>query len=249
MFIIALALLGVNANAQVAGGQISRQKSQKSTPKSTPRTTHKTPPKTTRRQTPQTTNKNYLSCPDNNHPHMIDLGLPSGTKWACCNVGANKPEDYGGYYAWGETETKSTYIPKTCIHYDGTKETYRNLGSDIAGTQYDVAHVKWGGSWVMPSKEQMKELLENCTYKWTINNGVKGGIFTGKNGCSIFLPATGYYWEGGYCDAGREGSYLSSTQNLSHINIVYGLSFIWNRAYWFENHSRSSGSTVRPVSK
>lgn len=89
------------------------------------------------------------SCPDDNHPHMIDLGLPSGTKWACCNVGATKPEEYGGYYTWGETEEKSVYDWSTCKYWtdsngDGYADDYEftNLGSDIAGTGYDVAHVK-----------------------------------------------------------------------------------------------------------
>ena len=82
---------------------------------------------------------------------MIDLGLPSGTKWACCNVGANKPEAYGDYYAWGETQTKSTYSEQTYLYYKNG--LYQDVGSDIAGTQYDVAHVKWGGSCVMPSLE------------------------------------------------------------------------------------------------
>ena len=110
----------------------------------------------------------YITCPDDYHPHLIDLGLPSGTKWACCNVDTDHPENqsptnYGGYYAWGETETKSIYNWSTYIHYDESSRAYNNLGSDIAGTQYDVAHVKWGDSWVMPSKEQQNELKNNCT--------------------------------------------------------------------------------------
>ena len=96
--------------------------------------------------------QSYITCPDNHHPHLIDLGLPSGTKWACCNVGADTPEAYGGYYAWGETEEKSTYSWSNYIHCNGSRETVHDIGSDIAGTEYDVAHVKWGGSWVMPSR-------------------------------------------------------------------------------------------------
>ena len=114
--------------------------------------------------------KVYKSCPDSKHPHMIDLGLPSGTKWACCNVGASKPEDYGNYYACGETETKKTY----------SKDTYLNMSND-------VAHVKWGMSWVMPSFVQVEELLDNCSSKWITINGVSGRRFTGKNGGSIFF--------------------------------------------------------------
>ena len=112
-------------------------------------------------------------CPDNNHPHAIDLGLPSGTKWACCNVGATKPEEYGGYYAWGEIEEKEIYYWNTYIHCDGTEATCHNIGSDIAGTQYDVAHEKWGGTWQMPSFDQNEELINNCTSEYTTLNGVK----------------------------------------------------------------------------
>jgi len=113
--------------------------------------------------TPNSPSTSNLSCPDDNHPHMIDLGLSSGTKWACCNVGANKPEGNGDYYAWGETQTKSKYNWSTYTHCDGSEENCHNIGSDIAGTRYDVAHVKWGGSWVMPSRDQIKELKDNCT--------------------------------------------------------------------------------------
>ena len=98
-----------------------------------------------------------LTCPDANHPHMIDLGLPSGTKWACCNVGATKPEDYGGYYAWGETETKYDYSWVTYSHCDRSQSTCYNLGSSICGTKYDVAHVKWGGNCQMPTYDQCVE--------------------------------------------------------------------------------------------
>ena len=97
-------------------------------------------------------------CPDNNHPHAINLGL--GVKWACCNVGASDPWEYGGYYAWGETEEKSYYDYSTYIHSDGSWDTCHDLGSDIAGSQYDVASVKWGGAWRMPTYEQLTILYE-----------------------------------------------------------------------------------------
>ena len=127
------------------------------------------------------------SCPDEHHPHMIDLGLPSGTKWACCNVGADKPEANGGYYAWGETEEKTIYNWSTYIHCDGEDMTCHDLGNDIAGTQYDVAHVKWGDSWVMPSLKQVEELKKYCTAGWDKVNGVKGVMFISKiNGNSFF---------------------------------------------------------------
>ena len=197
----------------------------------------------------------YLSCPDNNHPHMIDLGLPSGTKWACCNVGANKPEANGDYYAWGETETKSVYYWDTYVHWDDSEENCHNIGSDIADTQYDVAHVKWGGSWVMPSRDQIKELDDNCSYEWTTANGVKGGKFTSKkNGASIFLPAAGGRDDSGRDDsglhnAGSHGYYWSSTRNPSSSNDAYSLRFNSGTAGWDHYYGHFYGHTVRPVSR
>ena len=193
---------------------------------------------------------NAQSCPDNKHPHMIDLGLPSGTKWACCNIGAEKPEGYGGYYAWGETQTKSTYNDDTYLYYKNDS-SYQSIGSDIASTQYDVAHMKWSGSWRMPSADQQDELISNCTYEWTTVNGVKGGKFTSKkNGASIFLPAAGYRWDDDLRSAGRHGSYWSSTQDPSYSYYAYHLYFDSGGAYWsrYVNY-RSYGRTVRPVSR
>ena len=117
----------------------------------------------------------YPACPDGNHPHLIDLGLPSGTKWACCNVGATQPEEYGGYYAWGETEEKEVYSEDTYKYYQNG--SYVNIGSDISGTEYDVAHVNWGSDWVMPTHDEQMELLNNCTSEWTTLNGVNGRKF------------------------------------------------------------------------
>lgn len=154
----------------------------------------------------------YSKCPDGNHPHLIDLGLPSGTKWACCNVGADKPEAYGGYYAWGETEEKEVYDTSTYKYYQNGE--YVNLGSDISGTEYDVAHVKWGGKWCMPIIDEIKELFDNCTYERTMVNGVKGLKVTSKsNSVSIFLPATGFRIDGDLYLTGEIGYYWSSTQD------------------------------------
>lgn len=199
-------------------------------------------------------------CPDSNHPHMIDLGLPSGTKWACCNVGADKPEAYGGYYAWGETEEKNYYSRATyqyCTDSNGDGyvdfNEMTNLGSDIAGTGYDVAHVKWGGSWVMPSLDQIKELLNKCSTQWTTKNGVNGRTFTGPSGGTIFLPAAGCRWEG-LEGAGYNGYYWSSTRVPSDDSYdACTLSFNSGGAYWSDyydgGHYRWYGYTVRPVSR
>ena len=124
--------------------------------------------------------------PDPGNHEWVDLGLPSGTLWATCNVGANSPEEYGDYFAWGETEPKSTYSWANYIHCDGSEGSCHNL-SDISGTQYDVAHMKWGGKWRIPTHDEQVELYENCTYSWTTIKGVWGGLFTSKiNGNSIF---------------------------------------------------------------
>ena len=193
----------------------------------------------------------FLTCPDDHHPHLIDLGLPSGTKWACCNVdddaSKQSPINYGCYYAWGETEEKSYYDWSTYTHCDGSSSTCHDLGSDIAGTQYDVAHVKWGGSWVMPSKEQQVELRINCTYEEKTVNGVKGGKFTSKtNGVSIFLPAAGHRIESGLNSTDSGGNYWSSTP-CDDCN-AYNLGFYFGNAGWY-NDGRYWGFSVRPVSR
>ena len=180
------------------------------------------------------------ACPDTHHPHEIDLGLPSGTKWACSNVGATTPEEYGGYYAWGETEEKGVY----------SKDTYkfRNYSSDISGTKYDVAHVKWGGEWVMPTKDEFKELLDNCNSKWTTLNGVKGRKFTSKkNGNSIFLPAAGDRAGGNLYSPGERGYYWSSVPSPYGSSVPYILSFKSDEAFWNDGIVNYYGLSVRPV--
>lgn len=132
----------------------------------------------------------FQTCPDDHHPHMIDLGLPSGVKWACCNVGASKPENYGGYYAWGETEVKNDYSFETYIHCDGTQETCHYLGN-ITGTAYDVAHVKWGEAWRMPTIAERDELIRNCSVETITLYDKFFDKYTGPNGSFIIIPYGG----------------------------------------------------------
>lgn len=130
-------------------------------------------------------------CPDSNHPHMIDLGLPSGTLWACCNVDANEPEDYGGHYAWGMTTNEKG---DNYAYYDHETGKYEYIGSDIAGTKYDVAKAKWGGGWCMPTITQFQELFNCCQISWALRGDYSDGIsirLTASNGRSIILPAAG----------------------------------------------------------
>lgn len=186
------------------------------------------------------------SCPDDHHPHMIDLGLPSGTKWACCNVGALRTEDYGGYYAWGETKEKASYTPITYLYKS------QNIGSDIAGTSYDVAHVLWGNNWCMPTPQQCEELITYCTETWTTLNGKAGKEFRGSNGGSIFLPAAGYREEEWSYDVQVEGHYLysESTKPNEHWGFSRDSEFVSRSIL---NYSLGAGVydgfTVRPVCK
>ena len=192
----------------------------------------------------------YLTCPDANHPHLIDMGLPSGTQWACCNVGASAPEGYGNYYAWGETSPKSVYKWDTYqygyYNYDGDYSHLVNIGSDIAGTSYDAATANWGSPWRMPSLSQIQELLNNCTSTWTTQNGVNGRKFVGPNGGTIFLPAAGSRWDGELYDAGSYGDFWSSTLDESNPDHAYLLDFDSGYADWSGN-GRYGGQSVRPV--
>ena len=172
----------------------------------------------------------------------VDLGL--SVKWATCNVGASSPEEYGDHYAWGETSTKSSYTPDNC-------ETWEKRIGDIKGTSRDVAHVKWGGSWRMPTMAEFDELLDskNCTWTWTTQGGHKGYKVTSKkNSNSIFLPAAGfrngtslyYREEGGY--------YWGFTPNEGNTQDAYYLYFNSGYHYTYWNY-RFDGHTVRPVAE
>lgn len=187
----------------------------------------------------------FKSCPDSNHPHMINLSLPSGTLWACCNVGGSKPEEYGNYYAWGETQPKSVYDWNTYQFYN-SNTGHVNIGSDIAGTSYDAATANWGAPWRMPSLAQIKELLNNTTSTWTTENGVYGRKFTGSNGGTVFLPAAGDRWNSGLNYAGSYGKYWSSSLNEGYPHSACGLGFDSGDAYW-SGYNRSYGHSVRPV--
>ena len=195
-------------------------------------------------------------CPDDNHPHAIDLGLPSGTKWCCCNVGASKPEDYGGYYAWGETSEKSVYNEVTYSYFNGQDTngdgwinknfSVVNIGSDIAGTSYDVAHVRMGAPWRMPSTEQQQELIDNCSRQWTTQNGVNGILVTGPSGGQVFLPAAGYRWCDDLRGAGSAGVCWSSSLHPDYDFDAYRMNFFSGGWYW-NYYDRYLGLSVRAV--
>lgn len=190
----------------------------------------------------------------------VDLGLPSGIKWASCNVGAEKPEDYGSYYAWGEV------LPKE--HYSGGTYKYANGASDKL-TKYcddatygygdftdnkttlepedDAAYFNWGGSWRMPTDAEWTELREQCTWTWTTQNGINGYQITSKtNSNSIFLPAAGYRYGTNLGSVGNSGLYWSSSLYEGYPNYAWCLYFNSDdvrRSYG----SRGRGQSVRPV--
>ena len=176
----------------------------------------------------------------NSHEY-VDLGLPSGLLWATCNVGATTPEEYGDYFAWGETSPKDEYTEGNC-------STYGKEMSDIAGdAQYDAATANWGGRWRMPTYDEMNELRKNCTWKWTTQNGVNGYKVTGPSGASIFLPAAGYRYGSSLNLAGSDGYYWSSMPYEGNGGLAYYLRI--NSDYHNRIHEgRGNGLSVRPVS-
>ena len=202
-------------------------------------------------------------CPDGNHPHMIDLGLPSSTKWACCNVGANSPAECGGYFAWGETAPKTIFeynnykwfdsgdnhkITKYCLNSDyGTVDGRTELEPED-----DAAYVSCGAEWRMPLLRQIRELLNNCTSEWTTVNGISGYLFrSNTNNGSVFFPADG--WRGtkgvvyGFGEAGaywsRDYDYDVIPDRACTLAFYYG-----NMGYLMPSYlGRQWGANVRAV--
>ena len=183
----------------------------------------------------------------------IDLGL--SVKWASCNVGATAPEEYGGYYAWGETEEKSNYSWSTYKYCNGTYDSLtKYCTSSYYGTvdnkttleaSDDVAQAKWGGNWRIPTKAEIDELRSNCTWEWTTLNGVNGYCVTGTNGNSIFLPAAGEFW-GNSNSTGSFSYYWSSYLHNEYTTYSYCLYF--NESSKSTTFSdRCSGFAIRPV--
>ncbi len=191
----------------------------------------------------------------NGHEY-VDLGL--SVKWATCNVGASKPEDFGGYYAWGETDEKNNYSGKTYKCYGDTCDIVTKYCIDeddgihdnkiVLASEYDVAHVKWGGTWRMPTRAEQDELSEKCKWEWTTINGVSGYRVTGPNGNSIFLPAAGYRYGAETYDRVSYGYYWSSS--LSSNSYNYACYLYFNSGYYdWSRYDRYYGLSVRPVSR
>ena len=200
----------------------------------------------------------------------VDLGLPSGTKWATYNVGAGSPEDYGDYFAWGETEPKDYYywdsykwMTDGMSSWDGVNK-YTSADWQTSGVWYDeygefigdgkttldleddAANANWGSDWRMPTKAEQNELRTKCTWTWSMKNGIKGYTVTGPNGNSIFLPAAGDRYDSDLGGAGSDGYYWSSSLYTYYSNRAYDLYFS-SGIVDLGGSYRYGGRSVRPV--
>ena len=198
----------------------------------------------------------------------VDLGLPSGTLWATCNVGADKPSDSGLYFQWGDVQgyTKEQVGLKkkfssdwsdykwlrndAFTNYRRTFVKYRNSGMvlDILDLEDDAANVNMGGSWHIPTPSQIQELIDNTTNKWTILDRIRGVEFTSKKDSSksIFIPAVGFAWNGLVVDTGNCGILWAS--ELSINTIYYGKYLYFNSEYTkLSDGFRNDGLSVRGV--
>ena len=207
----------------------------------------------------------------------VDLGLPSGLKWAKCNLGASKPSDYGDYYAWGETAPKADYTWATykwmqagqsdwkyitkytfadghtkCIWYDSSGNF---IGDNLTTLRPadDAATQQLGSPWRMPTVDEQEELITKCTWTWTTQDGVNGYQVDGPNGNAIFLPAAGLRSGSALGSAGSRGFYLSnshsshSSHSTSRNDVVFRIYFYSNGQHSMDTYLRCLGYSVRPV--
>ncbi len=177
---------------------------------------------------------------DINSYGYVDLGL--SVKWAICNVGASSPSDYGNYYVWSATRTKSEYTEDNSVTYGKT------MGSIAGNATYDAARANWGGTWRLPTASEIGELVYNCTHEWTTLNGVNGYKVTGPNGNSIFLPAAGRRLGSLLSGEGDNGYYWSATPSEDSSRDAYELDFSSAR---FDRYREGCyyGQSVRPVAE
>lgn len=187
----------------------------------------------------------------------VNLGLPSGTLWATCNVGASKPEDYGSYFAWGETRPKSVYDWNTYRYTAGDTKKLTKYCSDsdygyngfadnmtVLQSVDDAATANWGRDWCTPTHEQLWELYCNTTQQWTTRNGVRGRLFLAPNGNSIFLPAAGYRDYDRLYEVGGCGYYWSNTINRGEPTVAKNFDDAYQS---IRSCGRCYGLPVRPV--
>lgn len=198
----------------------------------------------------------FAQCPDDQHPHFIDLGLPSGKGWACCNVCATSPEDFGGFYAYGEYREKTSYTKDNYDYYENLGYGYSiwtSIGTktDISGSAgYDVAYKMMGEDWRMPTKAECQELVDCCTWEWTSVNGNNGYKVIGPNGNYIFLPAAGYKSSFNHTSSGVRGLYRSSMWTMigGEALTSWVIDFNSDGVKVATTGYRANGQTVRPIS-
>lgn len=182
----------------------------------------------------------------------VDLGLPSGTLWATCNIGAKKPSEYGDLFAWGELFSKFYY---SASNYSLDGKSMSDLRAEniidaymSLAPKYDAATYYWGEEWKMPTSKEMEELVEYCTTKWTDLNGTFGVLFTSTiNEKSIFLPCAGYFNDKEHLVEGQFGYYLTST--FVPFDEACGTLFMVNEKVFYSQMKKSHGRSVRPVKK
>lgn len=182
----------------------------------------------------------------------VDLGLPSGLKWATCNVGASSPEEHGDYFAWGETITKDSYNHANSLTIGKSESELRSQGiirkDNNLTLSHDAASSNWGNTWRIPTKLEFEELEKECKWIWTSLEGQNGYKIIGKNGNSIFLPAAGSRYKTSLTDINNHGNYWSSTSQIQYTGLAYCLAFD-NDLYVLSSGGRLDGLTVRPVSE
>ena len=190
----------------------------------------------------------------------VDLGLPSGLLWATCNVGADNPEDYGDYFAWGETMTKNDYSWSTYQYCNGSYNTltkycnnssygYNGFTDNLTTLlpEDDAATANWGSDWRMPTKDDWQELIQNSSITWVSQNGVNGFRFTGSNGNSVFFPAAGTYNGSNPGIAGNNGFYSSSSLHTDNSNSAWQLYFRSDYYQLGGSYGRYGGHSIRAV--
>lgn len=179
--------------------------------------------------------------------------------WATCNVGAATPEGYGDYFAWGETQPKTTYNWSTYKYANGNYDQltkycnwfdygYNGFTDDLTVLQPGdaAATANWGSGWCMPTREQWVELYQNTANIWTTQNGVNGRLFTASNGNSLFLPAAGCRWDAELYDVGSYGDYWSSSLSTDYPGGAWNFYFS-SDGYSLNNYGRDIGLSVRAV--
>ena len=201
----------------------------------------------------ETTTVSFRDASPNDEHAYVDLGLPSGLLWATCNVGANSPEEYGDYFAWGETSPKDHYDWYNYQHSNGYSLTkycnnsengYNGFVDNMTAllTEDDAATANWGSNWRMPSLEEWLELIDNTTQTWTES----GCLCQAPNGNSLFLPAAGYYEGTDFFNEGTYGQYWSSSLYSDYAFISYYFFLASDSYFWVANH-RCQGRSIRPV--